>query len=226
MENIINNLDEAGLEKLWNATFTDKGEDYDTILDDLFDGGIETEEGLINEMKNILLDEINYREYERKKEQDEFIESLMSIEDQPLIKPPKQKKEIPHKDKDLRSIEPEKFAELISKEYEKRQKKIEELHQRYDNLYPDASFVEPEGFYEWLRSKNAPADDDKVNEFIDSIRLNSVIDFQQLSRNDRAEAFERMKAKLEEVRVIPKSPQKSDVFPNSPQKKCGDFRIA
>ena len=26
--------------------------------------------------------------------------------------------------------------------------------------------------------------------------------------------------------VIPKSPQKSDVFPNSPQKKCGDFRIA
>ena len=199
MENIINNLDEAGLEKLWNATFTDKGEDYDTTLDDLFDGGIETEEGLINEMKNILLDEINYREYERKKEQDEFIESLMSIEDQPLIKPPKQKKEIPHKDKDLRSIEPEKFAELISKEYEKRQKKIEELQQRYDNLYPDASFVEPEGFYEWLRSKNAPADDDKVNEFIDSIRLNSVIDFQQLSRNDRAEAFERMKAKLEEV---------------------------
>ena len=207
-ENIINNLDVAGLEKLWNATFTNKGEDFDTTLDYLFDGGIETEEGLINEMKNLLLNEINYRENERKKEQDEFMKSnyrenerkkeqdefmksLMSIEEQPLISQPKQEKRRKHINEDL-SI-------AIKEQYQKRQKKIDELQQRYDNLYPDASFVEPEGFYEWLRNKDAPADDAKVEEFIDSIQLNSVIDFQQLSRNDRSKAFERMKEKLEEV---------------------------
>lgn len=191
MQNIIDNLDIDGLESLWNATFTDPNEKFDKILYDLFDGGIETEEGLIKEMKEILTDEINYREDKRKKENDEFMESLMNIEDQPLISQPKQPKRRKHINEDL--------AQAIKEQHTKRQQHIDELHQRYDNLYPDASFVEPEGFYEWLRSKNAPADDDKVDEFINSIRLNSVIDFQQLSRNDRAKAFERMKAKLEEV---------------------------
>ena len=191
MESIINNLDVDGLESLWNATFTNEGEDFNTTVDELFDGGIETEEELINEMKSLLLDEINYRENERKKEQDEFMKSLMSIEEQPLISQPKQEKRRKHINEDL-SI-------AIKEQYQKRQKKIDELQQRYDNLYPDASFVEPEGFYEWLRNKDAPADDAKVEEFIDSIQLNSVIDFQQLSRNDRSKAFERMKEKLEEV---------------------------
>ena len=145
MESIIKNLDVDGLESLWNATFTNEGEDFNTTFDELFDGGIETEEELINEMKSLLLDEINYRENERKKEQDEFMKSLMSIEEQPLISQPKQEKRRKHINEDL-SI-------AIKEQYQKRQKKIDELQQRYDNLYPDASFVEPEGFYEWLRNK-------------------------------------------------------------------------
>ena len=71
MESIINNLDVDGLESLWNATFTNEGEDFNTTVDELFDGGIETEEELINEMKSLLLDEINYRENERKKRMNE-----------------------------------------------------------------------------------------------------------------------------------------------------------
>ena len=57
-----------------------------------------------NDVKWILKDEIYYREYKRKKEQKEFMESLMGMQEQPLIVPPKNPKVIPR-----RYIEPEKI---------------------------------------------------------------------------------------------------------------------
>ena len=44
----------------------------------------------------------------------------------------------------------EDLTKAIKEQYEKRQKRIEELRGTYDNLYPDATFVDnEEGFYEW-----------------------------------------------------------------------------
>ena len=156
----------------------------------------ENEDEIIDDIRDVLKAEINRREDHRRRENEQFVESLMGMEEQPLIEQPKQEKVIPRRD-----IEPEKFAELIGKAYEKRQKRVEELKDVYDNLYPGDRFVEggDESFFEWLRNKDAPSDDKKINEFIDSIEVNSVIDFQKLSRNDREKAFDRMKQKLEEI---------------------------
>ena len=187
MESIINNLDFNGLESLWNATFTDYN--FMNYIDTL---DYTTEEEIMNDVREVLKEEINRREEQRRKENEKFIETLMSIEEQPLIEQPRQEKRRKHINEDL--------TKAIKEQYEKRQKRIEELRGTYDNLYPDATFVDnEEGFYEWLRNKDAPADDTKVDEFINSIELNSVIDFQKLSRNDRSKAFERMKQKLEQV---------------------------
>ena len=66
----------------------------------------------------------------------------------------------------------------------------------YDKLYfneEDAEFlgdnVCDESFFEWLRNKESPANEKKINEFLDSIALESIIDFQKLNRNDREKAF-------------------------------------
>ena len=68
----------------------------------------------------------------------------------------------------------------------------------YDKLYfneEGAEFllvdnnVHDESFFEWLRNKESPADENKINEFLDSIALESIIDFQKLNRNDREKAF-------------------------------------
>ena len=191
MDSIINNMNFAQLESLWKATFTDYSiDDYIDTLD------YDTEEEIVDDIKELLKEEINHREEERRKENEKFIESLMGMEEQPLIQQPRQKKEIPRRD-----IEPEKFAELIGKQFEKRQKRIEELKDVYDELYPGDRFVEggDETFFEWLRNKDAPANDEKINEFIDSIEINSVIDLQKLNRDERDKAFDRMKQKLEEL---------------------------
>ena len=59
MNTIIDNLDIDGLESLWNATFTDKEEEFNTFIEDQ---GYETDEELMKEMKEILKDEIYVRE--------------------------------------------------------------------------------------------------------------------------------------------------------------------
>ena len=56
MNTIIDNLDISGLEKLWNATFTDKEDEFNTFIENQ---GYETDEEL---MKEILKDEIYTRE--------------------------------------------------------------------------------------------------------------------------------------------------------------------
>ena len=59
MNTIIDNLDISGLEKLWNATFTDKEDEFNTFIENQ---GYETDEELMKEMKEILKDEIYTRE--------------------------------------------------------------------------------------------------------------------------------------------------------------------
>ena len=54
-----------------------------------------------------------------------------------------------------------------------------------------------ESFNEWLRNKHRPANDHVTDRFIESINLDSVID--KLNKNDRNKAFDRIKAKLQEV---------------------------
>ena len=75
------------------------------------------------------------------------------------------------------------------------------MKELYDNIYPEDTYVEDndESFYEWLRNKDAPADEGKINAFIDSIQINSVIDFHKLNRNDREKAFDGMKERLNEL---------------------------
>ena len=204
MEGIINNLDVAGLESLWNATFTDPEDKFNKVIED---NGYE-----ISEMKQILVDEITTREDrvrrvpKRPKKDDEFMESLMGMEYQPLIQH-KQKDEfmeslmgmedqplIRFKQPRRRKHIPEALSLAIKEQHSKRQKHIDQLHAAYEN-----SNAGKEDFYEWLRNKNAPSDDARVDAFIDSIDVNTVIDFQQLNKSDREKAFERMKTKLEDI---------------------------
>ena len=81
MEEIIRNLDYKGLESMWKVTFPN-----DSIDDFIMSFDHTDEEDLLNEVRKVLIKEINYREYMRRKEQDEHVESLMNMEPQPMAK--------------------------------------------------------------------------------------------------------------------------------------------
>ena len=214
MNTIIDNLDISGLEKLWNATFTDKEDEFNTFIENQ---GYETDEELMKEMKEILKDEIYTREKNKPpaQEVEEFYPERRGFDedDDEMYKLEQEREEINKQIKELQEKEHQLNEEIneekdkrksmmeeIKKKYDDREKRISELYDVYNRKYPDAEFVEDKNdFYEWLRNKDAPANEETINEFIESIAPNSIIDFEKLNRNDRSEAFDRMKAKLEEV---------------------------
>ena len=188
MEEVINKLDYNGLVPIWNVTFPGWSiEDYVVTL------SYDNQDDILEDIRSLLIDEIKNNERKRQKENEEFVESLMAMDPQPMIKPNKQ----PRRRKQI----PDSLAQAIKEQHKRRQKRITELRELYDNIYPENTYVEnnDESFYEWLRNKDAPADDDRINTFLDSIQINSVIDFQKLNRNDRDKVFERMKSKFEQV---------------------------
>ena len=178
MEEVINKLDYNGLVPIWNVTFP--GWSIEEYIDTL---SYDNQGDILEDIRSLLIDEIKNNERKRQKEQDEHVESLMNMEPQPEIK---QKKQMRRKGK--------KFIEAIKAQHQRRQQRIHELHEIYNNQRD-----KEEGFYEWLRNKDAPADDENIKAFLDSIHLDSVIDFSTLNRNEREKVFEAMKARFEEV---------------------------
>ena len=77
------------------------------------------EEDLLNEVRDVLIDEIKYREYTRQKEQDEHAESLMNIEPQPEITQEKQRRR-----------KGKKFTEAIQSQHQKIQQRINERREQ------------------------------------------------------------------------------------------------
>ena len=181
MEAIIRNLDYDALESIWKLTFPD-----DDIEEFMLSFDYTDEEDYLKEIRDVLIDEIKDREYRRQKEQEAHTEALMNMEPQPEIK---QKKQMRRKSK--------KFIEAIKSQHQKRQQRINKLHEIYNNQRD-----KEEGFYEWLRNKDAPADDENIQAFLDSIHLDSVIDFSTLNRNEREKVFETMKADLRRYSVL------------------------
>ena len=200
MEEIIRNLDYKGLESIWKVTFPNESIDDFMLSFDYTD-----EEDYLKEIRQVLIDEIQDREVMRQTEQKEHIESLMNMEVEPFDEEKAQRKE--HM-KALFDMEPQpeikthqqrrrkgkKFIEAIKTQHQKRQQRINKLHEVY-NKQRDKD----EDFYEWLRNKDAPADDENIQAFLDSIHLDSVIDFSTLNRNEREKVFETMKDRFEEV---------------------------
>ena len=156
MEQIIRNLDYKGLESMWKVTFpNDSIDDFMTSFD------YTDEEDYLKEIREVLIDEIKDREDMRRREQEAHTEALMNMEPQPEIK---QKKQMRRKGK--------KFIEAIKSQHQKRQQRINKLHEIYNNQRD-----KEEGFYEWLRNKDAPADEENIQAFLDSIHLDSVMHF-------------------------------------------------
>ena len=87
MEAIIRNLDYDALESIWKLTFPD-----DDIEEFMLSFDYTDEEDLLNEIRDVLIDEIKYSEYTRQKEQEAHTEALMNMEPQPEIKQKKSKR--------------------------------------------------------------------------------------------------------------------------------------
>ena len=115
------------------------------------------------------------------REGEEFVESLMNMEEQPLIQPRRP----------LRRRDPE-FSSEIHQRFKERNKRVEHLR----DVYNDIRAPSQDDFYEWLRNKDAPADQAKINKFLESIKFDSVIEFDKLNKNDRQRVFPLMKEKL------------------------------
>ena len=162
MEEIIRNLDYKGLESMWKVTFPNESIDDFMLSFDYTD-----EEDYLKEIREVLIDEIKDREYMRQKEQKEHIESLMNMEVEPFDEEKAQRKEqLKEHVKALFDMEPQpeikthqqrrrkgkKFIEAIKTQHQKRQQRINKLHDVY-NKQRDKE----EDFYEWLRNKDAPA---------------------------------------------------------------------
>ena len=173
MDSILSRLDINSLKQLYYATFPDES---NRPL-----RGTATR----RDIKRAIVEGIKRKESEQR-ENDEFVENMMGIESQPIIqhKQPRRYKHIS-----------EELSSAIKNKYNERQRKIQELHDFYLTMKNPSS----RDFYEWLRKKDAPADREKIQRFIDSIGLNSVIDLGSLNRNERAEVFDALKQKLEEM---------------------------
>ena len=116
MEEVINKLDYNGLVPIWNVTFP--GWSIEEYIDTL---SYDNQDDILEDIRSLLIDEIKNNERKRQKEQDEHVESLMNMEPQPEIK---QKKQMRRKGK--------KFIEAIKSQHQKRQQRINKLHEIYN----------------------------------------------------------------------------------------------
>ena len=105
---------------------------------------------------------------ENNKQLNEEIEAFMNI---PVSQSPVQKS---HEEREQKRHMKPSVMEEIKKKYDDREKRISELYDVYNRKYPDAEFVEDKNdFYEWLRNKDAPANEETINEFIEYVDLNA-----------------------------------------------------
>ena len=111
MEEVINKLDYNGLVPIWNVTFPDWSiNDYvDTLSYD-------NQDDVLEDIRSLLIDEIKNNETKRQKENEEFVESLMAMDPQPMIKPNKQPRR--------RKQTPTSLAQAIKEQHKRRQKRI------------------------------------------------------------------------------------------------------
>ena len=198
MEAVINNLDYDALKPIWSTTFPNLS--IDEYIDTL---EYTDRDEILDDVRSLIIEELRRLErLERLRQKDnddhtvagneieDHIQALMEMEPLPLIT-----------HESHRRRKGKKFIDDIRKEYERRQQRMSELKQTYYDLHPEDEFIDSndESFHEWLRNKDAPSNDETIREFMDSIQLGSVIDFQKLNRNDRTRVFEQMKARFEEV---------------------------
>ena len=129
MEEVINKLDYNGLVPIWNVTFPGWSiEDYVVTL------SYDNQDDILEDIRSLLIDEIRNNERKRQKENEEFVESLMGMEPQPLIEQPKQQRR--------RKQIPASLAQAIKEQHKRRQKRIEEMRELYENLYPEDAYVD------------------------------------------------------------------------------------
>ena len=185
MEAVINNLDYDALVPIWKNTFPNLS--IDEYIDTL---EYTDRDEILDDVRSLIIEELRRLERLRQKDNEDHIQALMEMEPLPLIT-----------HESHRRRKGKKFIDDIRKEYERRQQRMSELKQTYYDLHPEDEFIDSndESFHEWLRNKDAPSNDETIREFMDSIQLGSVIDFQKLNRNDRTRVFEQMKARFEEV---------------------------
>ena len=185
MEAVINNLDYDALKPIWKTTFPNLS--IDEYIDTL---EYTDRDEILDDVRSLIIEELGRLERLRQKDNEDHIQALMEMEPLPLIT-----------HESHRRRKGKKFIDDIRKEYERRQQRMSELKQTYYDLHPEDEFIDcnDESFHEWLRNKDAPSNDETIREFMDSIQLGSVIDFQKLNKNDRSRVFEQMKARFEEV---------------------------
>lgn len=172
MNAILDRLSINDLKNLYYATFPDES----TRRHGRFNRRV-LQEDIIREMTRCESEE---------RDNEEFVDSLMGMDEQPLIN---------HRQPRRYKRKGQAFTSEINQRYNERQKRVERLR----NVYNDIKAPSEQDFYEWLRNKDAPVDNAKVHEFLDSIKLDSVIELEKLNKNDRKIAFPMMKDKLIEL---------------------------
>ena len=107
-------------------------------------------------------------------------------------------KEMQSRKQKQQRMRPEVLTELKRKALQRRQH-IDNLAEEHNNLeyYNIVHGGRTPEFTEWLRQKKEIPNQERINEFLNSIKPNSIIDFQQLSTSDKEAAFQQMKEKLQ-----------------------------
>ena len=218
MNTIIDNLDILGLEKLWNATFTDKEDEFNAFIEHK---GYETDEELMKEMKEILKQEIYEREHEKTHEgEDEspFYEERRGYdEDEPeddIYQLQQEREEINKQIKELQERERQLNEEIealmnipvsespVQKSHEEREQKrhmkpsvMEEIKRIQKKLKPVQTVVKDNGFFEWLKVQNQtqPEQDKIINEILNDINMSPTkweIDFTKLNKYGKEKIVE------------------------------------
>ena len=81
--------------------------------------------------------------------------------------------------------------EELKTKSEARTKKLEELRAEYNNKTYADLIGDSDGFYKWLSKKNSQdVDRSKIKQFLDSIKLDSVIELESLNTKEKEIAKE------------------------------------
>ena len=89
--------------------------------------------------------------------------------------------------------------EEVKTKSEARTKKLEELRAEYNNKTYADLIGDSDGFYKWLSKKNSQdVDRNKIKHFLDSIKLDSVIELESLNTKEKEIAKDRIKQKFQD----------------------------
>lgn len=187
---VFKNLDTKGLVVLWDLLFPEY-----SIIDFIEHLDFFNVEDHLTEIVEAIIEELEYRNLGTQRGDMKVFTFTYTVPKRGRGR--KRKEEYTFRYYSPRKQLPSKrqqFTTDIKSQYKQRKQRMNKLREIY-NKQTDKD----EDFYDWVRNKCLKINNENINDFMESIKLNSVIDFSSLNRAEREKVFRQMKSKFKDI---------------------------